>query len=671
MDLKHFSHDHQLVFIQEWSRASEEEEEEGACCFACEERVEGPCYCCSGCKFFLHKTCAELELSPEVSHPFHPPHPLILLPKSPYSSSYLCDFCWGSFSGLVYHCASCKFDLDINCASIAGNFDKVEYPFHEHPLILIEKHNRIIRCDCLGCMKEISSSPFYKCLDCKNREGYLHKECAELPLEINNFHDRRHLLTLLQNPLIHLDSCSCYLCKIKWKGFVYYCNVCEFGLMLEDVSPLPEITTVNHEHPWTLLSRPMSFICDFCGTDGDRIPYLCTTCNFIVHKSCISLPRVITIMRHHHRLSHSYSLPENQFEKWECKICHKKVNTGYGSYYCPDSECNYIAHVNCATDRSIWDPKFNEDERSEGESINWITDVIQTKCLKGDEIATEIKHAFHDHNLTRTFSGEVKDDINCDGCMRPISTAFYGCEQCRFFLHRNCAELPREKRHPSHKHLLALTKNDEFVRCCACGRFHYGFNYECNKRDCYFEIDIQCSLLLDTFRHPSHKHLLFLDHNCRGNCSGCNNISPLAYKCTQGCEFILEFRCLTLPQIAWYKYDNHPLTLTYDEGSDPYQFYCDICEEERDSNKWFYYCADCDNAAHPECILGDLPFIKLGRTLKIYRHPHPLTFVKNIWNCPPCNVCKKLCNEQALQCTECNLIFHWKCQWDLPNLNGV
>ncbi|XP_017977440.1 PREDICTED: uncharacterized protein LOC18599231 isoform X2 [Theobroma cacao] len=68
MDLKHFSHDHQLVFIQEWSRASEEEEEEGACCFACEERVEGPCYCCSGCKFFLHKTCAELELSPEMPH---------------------------------------------------------------------------------------------------------------------------------------------------------------------------------------------------------------------------------------------------------------------------------------------------------------------------------------------------------------------------------------------------------------------------------------------------------------------------------------------------------------------------------------------------------------------------------------------------------------------------
>ncbi|EOY09677.1 Cysteine/Histidine-rich C1 domain family protein, putative [Theobroma cacao] len=664
MDLKHICHHHPLVFTQAWRRTGAQKK---AYCSGCCERVKGPFYCCTDCKFYLHETCAQLELLPEISHPFHPPHPLILLPKSPNSGSYKCDFCLGGFSGLVYHCASCEFHLDINCASIAGSFDKLEHPVHEHPLILIEKHDKIVKGDCLVCKKELSSGPICKCLDC--RYVYLRKKCAELPREIYLFHDRRHPLILLQNPPMHSKSCFCYLCKIQWKGFVYYCYICEFGLTLEDVSSLPVIKAANHDHPWTLLSRPMSFICDFCGTDCDRTPYLCTKCNFIVHKNCISLPCTITIMRRHHPLSHSYSLTGNQFKKCECKICHKEVNTGYGSYYCTASDCNYVSHVNCATDKSIWDPK-NEDGRSEGEFMNLVTDVIQTICIRGDVIAAEIKHGFHDDNLILTFSGEVKDDSNGDGCLRPISTPFYGCKQCcGFFLHRNCAELPTEKRHPSHKHLLALTKNEDLVSCHACGHYHHGFSYKCKGRRCFgFQIDIQCSLLSDSFRHASHEHPLFLDHNCEGNCSACSKKiqgfygnPSLGYKCMQGCKFILDFWCLTLPQIAWYKYNKHPFTLTYDGGSNTDQFYCDISEKERDPNQWFYYCNDSDNTVHPRCILGDLPFIKLGRTLKSFFHPRQLTFVKNIWNCPPCNVCKKLCNVQAIQCTECNILFHWEC----------
>ncbi|MFQ6659819.1 hypothetical protein Gotur_028564 [Gossypium turneri] len=44
-------------------------------------------------------------------------------------------------------------------------------------------------------------------------------------------------------------------------------------------------------------------------------------------------------------------------------------------------------------------------------------------------IAVEIKHACHDHNLRLTFSGEMNDDGQCDGCMRTTSTPFYSCEQ--------------------------------------------------------------------------------------------------------------------------------------------------------------------------------------------------------------------------------------------------
>ncbi|OMO68688.1 Zinc finger, PHD-type [Corchorus olitorius] len=799
MDLKHVSHEHPL---QVWNHGSDQHAE-GVCCFASEEGVEGrPSYGCScGCKFYLHKTCAELELAPEINHPFHPHHPLVLLPKSPYAGKFNCKFCRGAFSGLVYHCDSCKFDLDINCAAstsnIAGNlfescslhehpllfinndkhfkgalgdcfacmekvstpfymcFDcnefylhkecaelplqidnhpfhpqhplflsnyllpgleslqgnhgdglfcafcrgffkigdfryvyrchscstfqlhidcallllqqlsvapKLEHSVHQHPLIFIdEKHGRIFHDECLGCRKTLSG-PIYRCLELGCQDVYLHKECAELPLEINHPRDRKHPLTLLQNPPKHLNTCSCYLCKVQWKGFVYYCYICEFGLTLEDVSSLPVITAKTHEHPWTLMSRPMSFICDFCGTDGDRTPYLCTTCNLIVHKDCISLPRSIAITRHHHPIFHSYYLRGgDESDKRKCRICYKHVDTGYGSYGCSASNCSYIAHVKCATDKSIWDGK-TADEWSEEEHVNLITDVTQTMCLGEDVIATEIKHAYHGHNLVLTFSGEAeaKDDSNnCDGCMRPISVPFYGCKQCDFCLHKDCAELFKQIRHPCHKHPLVLMENVLFESCDACNRYHHGFIYKCNTEPCKFQIDIRCNLVLDTLDHPSHDHPIFLDHKLQGNCGACSNQiqlftskPSLLYTCTDGCEFVLDFSCLTLPEMAQYKYDEHPLLLAYRDDSDPSQGYCDICEEERNQKQWFYVCAKCDNSVHTKCILGELPFIKLGKTLFNPNHPHPLTFVKKIWNCPRCSLCNKLCYGQALECMD-------------------
>ncbi|XVF84213.1 hypothetical protein PTKIN_Ptkin17bG0007600 [Pterospermum kingtungense] len=591
MELQHFSHQHPLLFIQQLQSIASEDE---TCCYGCGKLVDGPSSCCNQCKFYLHKSCAELELAPEITHPFHPQHLLTLLIKSPYSGRYECGFCCRGFEGFVYHCASCKFDLDINCAfiqsSLAENFPNY---LHHHPLIFVQNHNEEVQHDCAGC-KQPLSGPIYFCSDCCPFN--LHKECGELPLQINHPYDRKHPLTLLPKSRIHPETCCCYLCKINWEGFFYCCSFCHFELTAEDVLALRTITAASHEHPWTLLSRQMSFICDFCGTDGDRTPYVCNSCDLLVHKNCISLPSKIMITRHHHRISHSHSLQQNQSENWECRICHKEVNTRYGSYYCSNSDCNYIAHVNCATDEEIWDGIiFLDDEDEESLLLNLIT-VIEETSIGEDRVARVIKHADHDHNLTLSSGGKIKDDNNCDACMGPLSTPFYSCDKCKFFLHKNCAELTRKKRHPFHKHLLTLENlEDDYSICLACARAHHGFRYKC-----------------------------------------------------------LE---------AWYKYDKHPLILTYFDDSTPSQRYCDLCEKERHPNQWFYYCAECDNSLHINCAIGDVPFIKLGRKVRAYGHPHPLTFVKNIWNCPRCKICGELCNGQSLECKEpeCNLIVHWEC----------
>ena len=153
--------------------------------------------------------------------------------------------------------------------------------------------------------------------------------------------------------------CSCHLCKNHIKGFIYHCSLCKFDLKIKHIFS-SQIEIGSHDHPFNLVSKPMSFVCDARGIVGDCIPYLCTTCNLAVHKDCISLPKVMKISRHVHPISHIYFLLENECERtWDCRICYNEVNVEYGSYYC--SDCNYIVHVNCAMYRN-WLEVIVEDQ---------------------------------------------------------------------------------------------------------------------------------------------------------------------------------------------------------------------------------------------------------------------------------------------------------------------
>ncbi|MFQ6664116.1 hypothetical protein Gotur_031333, partial [Gossypium turneri] len=252
----------------------------------------------------------------------------------------------------------------------------------------------------------------------------------------------------------------------------------------------------------------------------------------------------------------------NQVEDMMCKICYEEVDISYGHYRCPASRCCYIAHVRCATDKAIWDGRImleGYDERSEEVVDDLITDVVEEIRIGELMVASEIKHSYHDHNLRLTFSGKTKDDDSeCDGCTRPISTPFYSCEQCEFFLHKDCAELPKEMPHPFHKHLLTLSNSKGeccYSWCDACHRVHQGFRYICYEGDCRFGIDIQCMLLSDTLKHPSHEHSLYLVHNEGTSCSACFKRLyswDVAYRYMRRCDFRLDVGCATLPLTVWY-----------------------------------------------------------------------------------------------------------------------
>ncbi|KAK8308174.1 hypothetical protein V6Z11_D02G037700, partial [Gossypium hirsutum] len=224
MEIQHFSHHHPLVFIQDHSVAAR----------------------CLG---------SEKPLAPQIQHPFHPKHPLTLLPKSPYPS--VCDLCGKEFEGFVYTCYDCKFDLHINCAllqsSIAAKFPN---SLHPHLLFFIQNPNKEVEPDCSVCQKPISG-PFYHCSDC-TYPFKLHKECAELELapQIQHPLHPKHTLTLLPESPYGGANC-CNLCGKKFQGFAYNCGACQFDL---DINCALLQSSIAANFPNSLHPHPLFFI---------------------------------------------------------------------------------------------------------------------------------------------------------------------------------------------------------------------------------------------------------------------------------------------------------------------------------------------------------------------------------------------------------------------------
>ncbi|KAF5445336.1 hypothetical protein F2P56_034395 [Juglans regia] len=248
-------------------------------------------------------------------------------------------------------------------------------------------------------------------------------------------------------------------------------------------------------------------------------------CSFVAHSFCASLPLVVKVIRHKHTLNLTYSFPATQSSRVVCKLCVDTVNTNYAIYYC--SSCDFVAHLGCAISKEDRDETFlqNFEDKEFGESSKTILEyedigtketigspTFIVKMIKvrvdGIEIATEIKHLSHEHDLELVDKHGINE--KCDGCVRSIFPPFYTCAQCRFFLHKSCVELPTKIRHPLHEHpLMLLPRSPEIhktFRCDTCHRRCNGFIYQCGK--CDFHLDVQCSLIPYMFKHDCHEHQL-------------------------------------------------------------------------------------------------------------------------------------------------------------------
>ncbi|CAA7061680.1 unnamed protein product [Microthlaspi erraticum] len=294
----------------------------------------------------------------------------------------------------------------------------------------------------------------YRCTTC---DVWFHTFCQDRPRKIRHPYHLQHPLTLTlidgddetviaiseqENKSESVFNKGCNWCGGELGNLdkkYYRCSICGFCLDHSCVkkSPPPTITNPkSHHHPLVLFPRPFSLPCDACGlVDVSDPVYACYQCNYMVHQSCISLPRVIKITRHPHRLSHTpFFQPQ---VSTSCQICYKAVDIKYGQYACHLEGCSYVAHSTCATHENVWDG--NELEWEPEEETCETEEDIEPFEKVGVGLIRYFLHQEHHLRLLKYDRVRDADDKQCEACILPMDARdFYSCMQCDFFLHEMC-----------------------------------------------------------------------------------------------------------------------------------------------------------------------------------------------------------------------------------------
>ncbi|PPR83673.1 hypothetical protein GOBAR_AA37035 [Gossypium barbadense] len=570
---------------------------------------------------------------------------------------------------------------------------------HQHPLLMLNEEQLIGNgngvVDCSRCGEKVSA-PCFSCAECCG--FYLHKTCAETPLELNHPFHRHHPLVLLQNPpstsdtrnleeLEHValeDSSfsskndggnlgKCFVCWEPLAIYTYFSFDCGFNLRKKCAELPPKMGHVCHrKHPLLLQFNSERLSCKICQVTPDRgLVYGCSPCKLAIHIDCASPLQFIE--------DKSHQRPFTLFWRripFICDACGTEghrvayicvVDTEHGSYFCAD--CNVIFHVNCALKENLWYyivSQENEDDKSLDVPVNSITKVLERNDA-GE--ATLIEHCKHKHYLMLSDKISKHGDKCCDGCLLLISAKFYHCLRCDFFLHKSCAELPKMELILDH-HCVGkpfsglkpfILTSDCMFQCDQWRYLSNGFSYKCR---CGYQMCVRCVILQCEVKIPGHKHPLLFYYDYKEQCNGCGTDINKAYRC-KDCNFGLCFYCVQRPTRVRHNCNDDPLKLTYHKINDYVKYhYCDICEEKKDPKYWFYHCETCDTSAHVDCVLGEYPLIKLRNIYNEGDHPHPLTFAKKFPYYPKCVECGEPCEDLSLEFAEpgCNYIAHWKCR---------
>ncbi|WZY70084.1 hypothetical protein YC2023_002324 [Brassica napus] len=558
------------------------------------ENYYGDGYRCFRSGIFFHKECANSSL--EICNLYHPQHSLkIKVCAKNNNVQEECKVCRINLPKMYYYCSICDFAIDLICVKKEVKKEIGDSKIHEHPLSLVPE---MVSFTCHLCQVLDDRFPFV----CNLCDLSFHQYCAESISEINySCHPQHPLKRYTRVP--SRTGGKCCLCGNKLHNVFYHCSVCNFSVDINCVKKPPPFSLHHpkaHEHPIILMPQ-RSFVCNACGMDDDPNPYVCPQCNFMIHRNCVDKPQVIKINHHDHRIYYNHYLDSDD---WECGVCQKEMKWTCGAYSCLKCQ-DFAVHLRCATKFGIWD----------GIELEGISETNIE--LKSYEVVEEglIKHSGHQNHVLKLKEESDGDDegIVCEACVYPVFCGpFYSCTECdNYILHQKCAHLPKKKIDSFYKMEITLFPCDKMETilglCEVCQHFFQGFRYT-TKDD--ITLDMRCGSISEPFFHESHPHHpLYIDFSGNKTCKACGDEATFILSC-QECGYFLDIKCPFLPNKVKHKYDkNHFLFLCYGKDTSD-QYLCEICEEELNSEKWFYRCDECCITFHIKCTLGDLISLK-------------------------------------------------------------
>ncbi|CAI9298256.1 unnamed protein product [Lactuca saligna] len=643
--LVHFSHDHPLKLVQlqpyhNEEEGEEEEEEEDVDEFVVEDHHVGQCnmckediysfhlcyYTCKNCNYSLHKFCAEIPITLQ-DHPLHDPNHNITLSerfqdRHPFFHSnqeWTCGVCNHKRKNFFnYHCSSCKFNMDIICATMSQQ--KIDHPSHHHQLQRNPK-KLVSICNACGCEHE---GIFYHCTICY--WFWIHQDCAFSPtkLLIQQPTNHSHPLTLTYSfPNIDQEAKFYPKCRICDTGFYFYfwiykCDKCRYYVHIHCASS-------KYIH---FLRPGRGKICkNFKDEDHSNLlycPFPDESYNLLKHHFINNQKDFVVPQGNHgetlKRLSDEHPLilldSQTSLEKYSvllhnplkkikllCDGCVKPI-TKIPFYKCV-GHCGFVLHEWCA------------------------------------RLPREIKdhpgHPYHTLFLMLNINELLSGVFGCKICMLPSSGFGYGCRICEYYVDVNCAFLPIEIMHEAHPdHLLSRIDASSIsslseTPCDACG-------------------------------------------NCLINC--------IAFFCPSCDFYLDTECAFMLPGLIRHKYDKHPLTLRYNPVENhPSAYFCEICEDEFNPEYWFYHCSFCVQSMHTACApvifqceqavyayykrsIFHFLNVKFETTRLMVGgvHPHLLKLAQGMECHGQCDECgENLQYRMIFECLECKFKLHYEC----------
>ncbi|MFS8000665.1 putative chromatin regulator PHD family [Helianthus anomalus] len=198
--------------------------------------------------------------------------------------------------------------------------------------------------------------------------------------------------------------------------------------------------------------------------------------------------------------------------------------------------------------------------------------------LWSEELQYEEEHEEDEEENEDELVAKQDFKCSCSRCDEEINwyhRYYYTCGQCKYSIHKFCAELPEKMEDICHPHTLDFLQRYVPWRCNVCRSDHepHDLRYRCS--ECDFDVDVKCAtkrLQKHIIHHPSHKHsLVCMPKQILCECDACGKEHKgLFYHCLKCSGPFIHSHCASLPkklQIQHYTNDFfshiHPLNLAY------------------------------------------------------------------------------------------------------------